>query len=233
MLDLVDSLVRKSLITTTRVGGRARYGLLETIRQFTEDQHATTGGLGELRDRHARHCATQAAAHYEMWDGPGYDTATWWVEVEFENLRAGFRWAADQADLTTATAIAAHTTIIAVGLQQYEPVGWAEELLPAAVAANLTHLPRLYHAASQCTNVGRAEDAVRYAQAAVALQDDPGHQPLTNGWAAYWEAHAHLLRRAGRPVPGDLYRACRPDRFRTRARSLRADSGSSGRRTLR
>lgn len=196
MLDVLDSLVRKSLVTTTRAGGRARYGLLETIRQFTEDQHAGTGGLGELRDRHARHYANQAVAQWELSDGPGYDTVTWWVEVEFENLRAGFRWATDQADLDTATAIAAHTTILAVALQQFEPIGWAEELLPAAVAADVTQLPRLYTAASYCLNVGRAEDGVGYAQAAVALQDDPGYQPLTNGWVAFSEAQAHFY--AGR-----------------------------------
>ncbi len=101
MLDLLDSLVRKSLITTTRAGGRTRYAMLETIRQFTEDQHATTGCLGEHRCRHAHHYATQAIARWELWDGPGYDTVTRWMEVEFENLRAGFRWATDQADLTS------------------------------------------------------------------------------------------------------------------------------------
>ncbi len=69
MLDVLDSLVRKSLVTVSRVGGRTRYGLLETIRQFAEDQHAhpvsgapadTTsdiGGTCEVRHRHARYFA--------------------------------------------------------------------------------------------------------------------------------------------------------------------------------
>jgi predicted ATPase len=192
VLDLLDSLVRKSLITASQVGGRTRYALLETIRQFTDDQHASSGGLGELRDRHARWFADQAVAHWDLWDGPGFDAAVGWVDVEFENLRAGFRWATDQADLTTATAIVAHTTMLANSLQQYEPVGWTEELLPAAVAANVTQLPRLYTAASFCLFIGRAEDAVAYAQAAVGLQDDPGYQPFTNGWTAYREAQAHV-----------------------------------------
>jgi predicted ATPase len=69
MLDLLDSLVRKSLVTVSRVGGRTRYGLLETIRQFAEDQHAhpvsgaaadtsgDIGGICEVRHRHARYFA--------------------------------------------------------------------------------------------------------------------------------------------------------------------------------
>ena len=56
----------------------------------------------------------------------------------------------------------------------YELVSLSDELLPAAVAADVTQLAGLYTAASHCGHIGRAEDAVRYAQAAVRLQDDPG-----------------------------------------------------------
>ncbi len=172
-------------------GGRARYGLLETIRQFAEDQLAATGNIGEVRERHARYFAAQGRRLWDMWDGPGYDRASDWVEVEFANLRAGFRWATDRSDLDTATAIAAHTTMLAFSLQQHEPVRWAEELLPAAIAANAAQLPRLYIAASYCTRMGRPEDAVGYAQAASVLQDDPGYQPFDTGWASYREAAGH------------------------------------------
>jgi len=55
-------------------------------------------------------------------------------------------------------------------------VAWAEELLPAAIAAGVTQLLRLNTAASACINVGRPEDGVGYAHAAVRLQDDPGYQ---------------------------------------------------------
>ena len=112
LLDVVDSLVRKSLVMVERAGGHARYGLLETIRQFAQDQLAATGTIGEIRDRHARYFAEQAVAHWDMWDGPDQRVALDWVDVEFANLRAGFRWAADQHDLATAAAIAAHTAML-------------------------------------------------------------------------------------------------------------------------
>jgi predicted ATPase len=196
MLDLVDSLVRKSLLTATRTSAGTRFAMLETIRQFTEDQHATAGGLGELRDHHAHYYADQVVAHWELWDGPGYDDATEWVDVEFDNLRSGFRWATDRNDLATATAIAAHTTMLAFCLQQFEPIGWAEELLSAAVAADVTQLPRLYTAASYCAYTDRAEDAVGYAEVAITLQDEPGYEPFANGWSAFRVAFADLY--AGR-----------------------------------
>ena len=212
MLDLLDSLVRKSLITTTRAGGRARYGLLETIRQFTEDQHATTGGLGVLRDRHASFYSDQAVAYWEIWDGPRNRDTLDWVEVELDNLRVGFRWAVDRADLTTAAVIAAHTAMIAFALQQFEPVGWVEELLPAATAADLALLPRLYTAASYCMLTGRAEVAVEYAQTAAALGSDPRYQPFANGWTSFLEAAAHLY-------------AGRADRFLEICTTLAAQTG--------
>ena len=101
VLDLLDSLVRKSLVTAEQVGGHARYGMLETIRQFAEDQLAATGTIDEVRDRHARYFAEQAVAHWDIWDGPRQRVAVDWVDVELANLRAGFRWAADQGDLAS------------------------------------------------------------------------------------------------------------------------------------
>ena len=198
MLDVLDSLVRKSLVTTSRAGGRTRFGMLETVRQFSEEQHvgSTDAEIGEIRDRHAQYFAAQAAAQWELWDGPQQRDATDWVEAEFDNLRTGFFWAIDREDLSSAVAIAAHTTALAYTLQRYEPVEWAEAVLPAAAAADLAQLPRLYSAASLCSFVGRSADAVRYAEAASALQTDPHYQPFDVGWVRHAEALAHLL--AGR-----------------------------------
>jgi hypothetical protein len=196
LLDVVDSLVRKSLVTAEQVSGHTRYGLSETIRQFAQEQLAATGTISDIRDRHARYFAGLAVAHWGVWDGPGQRVALDWVDVEFANLRAGFRWAADQDDLATAAAIAVHTAMLAQPLERYEPAGWAEEILEGATTANLAQLPRIYTAASFCMYTGRPETAVRYAQAAVALEADPGFDGFDPAWARYGEGLAHLF--AGR-----------------------------------
>jgi predicted ATPase len=190
VLDLLESLARKSLLTVERVGGHARYGMLETIRQFAEEQLAATDTIDEIRDRHAQYFAYQAVAHWDLWDGPQQRIALDWLESEFANLRAGFRWATDHADLVTATAIAAHTAAAAYSVQQLEPVGWAEEILAAATAADVAQLPRLYTAASLCVVRGRPQEAVRYAQTAVALESDDRYDPFETGLSALWEAIA-------------------------------------------
>ena len=129
VLDLLDALVRKSLVTAEQVAGHTRYRLLETIRQFAEEQLAATGAIEPMRDRHARHFGDQAIAHWNIWDGPRQREAIDWCDVEFANLRAGFRWAADRGKLGIAAAIASHTTLLSWALQRFEPVAWVEEIL--------------------------------------------------------------------------------------------------------
>ena len=192
VLDVLDSLVRKSLVVAEQTQDHARFGMLETIRQFAEDRLAATGTIVQVRDRHARYFADQALSYWDIWDGPRQRVAVDWVDVEFANLRAGFRWAADNGDLATATAIAAHTSLLAIALQRFEPFGWAEEILAAPAAADLRQLPRLYTAASICSFTGRSEEGLGYAERAVALEADPRYDPLEPGWSGLLEGLAHL-----------------------------------------
>ncbi len=193
VLDLLDSLVRKSLVTVERVGLGTRYGLLETIRQFAEEQLAAARHIDTIRDRHARYYADRLLALFDAWDGPGYREAIDWLDAEFANLRAGFRWATDQDDVVTATAIVAPAALLAFALNRFEPVGWAEELVPAATAADVPQLPRLYTAAALCSWLGRPEAGLAYAERALALEADLRYQPLPTGWSQLAEANAHLV----------------------------------------
>ena len=54
ILDLLDALVRKSLLVADRSAGRTRFSMLETIRQFAEEQLVARGEASEIR---AAHCA--------------------------------------------------------------------------------------------------------------------------------------------------------------------------------
>jgi predicted ATPase len=170
VLDLLDSLVRKSLVTIERRAGPARYGLLETIRQFAAEELAAAGTSDEVRDRHAAYFADQVVAQLDVSQSPNCRSALDWLDAELPNLRAAFRWAVDRGDLVIAATIAAHTTMLGLSRQRFEPVGWAEEIVEAATDADVRQLPCLYTAASVCEYMGRPEDAVRYAQIAIALE---------------------------------------------------------------
>jgi predicted ATPase len=192
VLDRLDSLVRKSLVIAEPVAGHARYGILETIRQFANEQLAVTDSTNAVRDGHAHYFADQAVAICDIWAGPHQRVAIDWVDVEYANLRVGFRWAADQGDVDTAAAIAAHTTLLGCMLMRYESIGWAAEILDAATAADVRHLPRLYTAASACSQIGRPHEAVEYAHTAVVLATDPRYAPFEPGISGWWEAAANV-----------------------------------------
>ena len=192
-LDLVDSLVRKSLLTAQQSGDHNRYGLLETIRQFAEDQLADAGTFTEARDRHAGYYADQTIAHYDLWPTPRQLDAFAWLRIEFPNLRAGFRWATDRHDLNSAAAIAAHAMLLGFALQRFEPVAWAEEILAAATAADISLLARLHCAAAYCSMMGRPEIAVLHAETALALDGDPRYVPNLTGLTPATLALGHLF----------------------------------------
>ena len=87
--------------------------------------------------------------------------------------------------------------------------------LPVATAADVAQLPRLYGAASLCAQTGRPEEAVGYAQVAVALEADPRYDAFEHGWSQATEATGHIY-------------AGRIDRFLEISIAQAAESGLAG-----
>src|ERR1700742_4377770 len=116
-LDLLDALVRKSLLVATRTAGRTRYSMLETIRQFAEEQLVAGGEASEIRAAHSRYFAGREADILALWDSPRQREAYAWFTVELANLRAAFRWAADQGDLDVAATIASYAGWLSLWVQ--------------------------------------------------------------------------------------------------------------------
>jgi predicted ATPase len=123
-LDLLDALVRKSLLVADRSSGRTRFSMLESIRQFAEEQLVARGEASEIRAAHSRYFAGREADIMALWDSPRQRGAYDWFTVELANLRAAFRWAADHDDLDVAAPIASYAGWLGVGVQTSEPVAW-------------------------------------------------------------------------------------------------------------
>ncbi len=192
VMDRLDSLVRKSLLVAEPVAGHVRYTMLETIRQFAEEQLASGGSIDVVRGRHAHYFAERAVIYWEISVGPRPSRAFDWVEAEYANLRTAFRWATDHGDLDTATAVAAHTTLVGVPLLRHEALGWVTEILDAATAAEVRQLPRLYSAACYCSQIGQAELGLDSAHSALALATDPRYDPFEPVWTRGYAASAYL-----------------------------------------
>jgi predicted ATPase/class 3 adenylate cyclase len=179
MLDLLDALVRKSLLVAQRSSGRTRFAMLETIRQFAEEQLVARGEAIEARTAHARHFAERETDILAVWDSPQQREAYDWFATELANLRIAFRWASDQSDLDSAAAIARQAGLFGVLVEKFEPITWAEELVEPARTVDHPSFVSLCAIASLCWMFGRDDDALTYSNAGqTAMRRSPDEVPF-------------------------------------------------------
>jgi hypothetical protein len=185
ILDVLDALVRKSLLIADRSAGRTRYSMLETIRQFAEEQMVAGGAATEIRAAHARYFAGCEIDILALWDSTRQREAYDWFAIELANLRTAFRWAADHADLDVGATIATCSAFLGFLVENYEPLAWAEEIIEPARAVNHPRLAALCVMASQCFVIGRIEEAVRYSdigQSVIAAGGDTVPYDAAESW---------------------------------------------------
>jgi predicted ATPase len=180
VMDSLDALVRKSLIVADQSSGRTRFSMLETIREFADDQLTEHGGADEARGAHARYFAGREDDILALWNGPQQRDAYVWYMTELANLRSAFRWAADHGDLDVATAIVTYSAILGYALENQEAIAWAEELVKIPEASAHPRLVSLYFAAALCWMSGRLEDALAYTDAGTAAIS-AGHREVPFG----------------------------------------------------
>ncbi len=92
VLDLLTSLVDKSLVLAETQSGDARYRLLETVRQYARDRLQEAGEEAEVRTRHRDwYLALAEQAEAKL---PGHDQKYWErrLEMDHDNLRAALEW---------------------------------------------------------------------------------------------------------------------------------------------
>jgi non-specific serine/threonine protein kinase len=92
ILELLSRLVDKSLVVMEECDGRARYRLLEPVRQYAQEQLQATGELAAVQERHAGFFLALA----EQWAGWTRGARTFDMEeLEQDNLRTALRWCVD------------------------------------------------------------------------------------------------------------------------------------------
>src|SRR5262249_33956824 len=92
VLDLLDSLVDRSLVLVDEVAGGLRYRLSETVRAYAWEKLTASGELAAVRNRHRDwylQLAEQSAAATH-----GAEPAAWLtcLEAELDNFRAALAW---------------------------------------------------------------------------------------------------------------------------------------------
>jgi predicted ATPase/DNA-binding CsgD family transcriptional regulator len=137
VLDLLTSLVDKSLVVAEPRGPERRYRLLETMRQYAAERLLLAGEDAVLRDRHLDWCVALARGASEgerARDPARYDEARGRYVAEWDNVSAALVWGA----ATPAGAARALDLLGDISFtprpSQAEKVRWLETLLAAAPA---------------------------------------------------------------------------------------------------
>jgi predicted ATPase len=90
ILELLAHLVDKSLVVKLERGFAARYGMLETIREYAREKLVDSGEADALRRRHFEHFL-RYALDIPLWARPrGRGLADY--GIEYDNLRAALEW---------------------------------------------------------------------------------------------------------------------------------------------
>ncbi len=104
VLDLITLLVDKSLVVAENTGGRTRYRLLETVRQYTLEKLGESGEADAVRARH-RDYYTALGVKLDAPADRDYEQLIEQAETEIDNLRAAFGWSRENCDVELALAL--------------------------------------------------------------------------------------------------------------------------------
>ena len=143
VLDLLTSLVDKSLVTKEDVNDAACYRLHETIREYGALKLAEAAEQDDLTEQWLEHYRTTCL---RLADGARYRLAAWlgWAEVEIDNLRAVLDHCVRQGDLARGLDVAVSMRYYWITRGTTEAVRWLDQLLTAGAASPPT-LVRAYY----------------------------------------------------------------------------------------
>ena len=105
VLDQLTLLVDKSLVVAENTGGRTRYRLLETVRQYALEKLGESGEADAVRSRHRDYYKSMAA----LLDAPArndYEQRLDQADVEMDNLRSALGWNLENSDTERALSLA-------------------------------------------------------------------------------------------------------------------------------
>lgn len=177
IIDVLGTLVTRSLVDVEDRGDHTRYRLLETVRLYAQDRLVAAGEATTVRNAHAEWFLRVAEAPPEK--GQGVQAHLWFAYgqpsfVDLENMRQAADWWLAQGHLDIMVRIATATTNGFHWQARFdEPVEWL-----ATALAREAELPRGLRARCYTALAGVAEMRGEFfvanerARAAIALADD-------------------------------------------------------------
>ena len=127
IVDVLGSLVDKSMVLVERGPTAMRYRLFETLRQYGEER--LEGDTSRFRDQHLRHYLAVAEQAHRLWMSPRQREGDAAFDCEWDNLRAAWAWALSTGNVDAADALVMRTGPYANFRNRHEHGDWATRTL--------------------------------------------------------------------------------------------------------
>ncbi|MGH7432753.1 MAG: ATP-binding protein [Candidatus Methylomirabilales bacterium] len=215
ILDLLTSLVDKSLVIVEQGTGEARYRLLETVREYSRDKLVDAGEAVDWRNRHLEWYAKLAERAEPELQGPRQEMWLGRLEAEHDNVRGALEWGmTEEGDAETALRLAAAMRWFwEVRGYWREGRNWLEQIV---VRAGATAPPLLRARALQgigfiAIRQGDIKRVVEAGEQSLALVSGLGDKQGTASSLTILALHACLRRDFGRAeaLGGESLALCR------------------------
>jgi DNA-binding SARP family transcriptional activator len=209
VLDLLAALVDKSLVEVVETGGVARYRLLETMREYSEEMLRSTGDLEPRMVSHAAFYGTLVREVEPLLRTPRRPEAMARLLPELENLRHAVS-CSRQCDPQIHLRLVGLLHWFWFGTGQWpEAEQWLKGALalPAAQAPTLDRAALLFSAGAIAALQARSDDAVAMLTEAEAIAEREGEQRLLANVRNYL---AMALNQVNDPAAVDMVLRARP-----------------------
>jgi tetratricopeptide (TPR) repeat protein len=178
-LPALRNLVQHSLVQTVFTQNQTRFRMLETVREYAQDQLEARGGAAAVQAAHAAYYATHAATLAAQLHGPTQVAAVHALTAEQDNYRQVLAWGQRSAPATIAAPLA-YTLWPFWDLQGFWSEGqyWIGQIPLDADSLSPTVRAGLAEAQGVLTyNRGQLDDAETWLRRSLNLYQMAGDQP--------------------------------------------------------
>jgi predicted ATPase/class 3 adenylate cyclase len=180
VMDLLDSLVNKSIVLVERIPGKeTRYRLLKTVRHYAHEKYVERGRTELTRQRHCEYYSSLVKqAHRERYgEGAKYGEEKWLdrIELEHDNIRGALDWIIGVQDAESGSQIVeALDWFWTKHAHYYEARDWTQELLNICSQGSRAYAIILMTIGNQNFVIGKYEEGRAYLEESIILFQELG-----------------------------------------------------------
>ena len=201
VVDILASLVDKSMVVADVGGATVRYRLLDTLRQFGHERLRERDDLDSLRRRHFEHYLALAESFDRV--GPtGSLPANELVELEWANFRAAIQWGINNGEAAaTGWMIGFIGTRIEGARDEY--VTWVDAVLDALPVDHPVVAELCSSASSEASRRGQFDEMLAFADRGLRIDPNSARLHSWRALALYNQGHADQGHGRRSPGAGD------------------------------